>query len=69
MTTAQYADTSAGEAESNDVILIEGRGLAEFLTRQKVGIVDDIVSGQPIFDQSAFDTWLDKSRLQCRRQP
>ena len=68
MTTADYADTSTGEAESNDVILVEGRGLAEFLTAQRVGIVDDVETGQPSFDRGAFEAWLEKSRQKYRRQ-
>ena len=67
MTTAQYAETSVGEAESNDVILIEGRGLAEFMTVNRVGIVDDIDSGQPRFNQGAFDAWLEEARQRYRR--
>ena len=68
MTTAQYADTSTGEAQSNDVILIEGSGLSQFLTAQRVGILDDVSSGQPIFDGGAFDAWLAEVRQQYRRQ-
>jgi restriction endonuclease Mrr len=67
MTTARYADTSTGEAASNDVVLIEGRALAQFLTLQRVGIVENISSGQPMFAEDAFDAWLEDARQRYRR--
>lgn len=68
MTTAEYADTGAGEALGNDVVLVQGRELAEFLVAHRVGIGEEVDSGEPIFKRDAFSVWLAEVRRQYQRQ-
>lgn len=68
MTTAEYADTGASEAQSNGLILVEGRELAQFLIARRVGIVEEADSTRPIFETQAFDAWLAQARQKYRRQ-
>jgi hypothetical protein len=58
LTTAEYTDTSVGEANANDLVLVTGRRLAEFLTARRAGVREDAQTGQPYFERAALDAWL-----------
>jgi hypothetical protein len=68
LTTAEYAETSAGEADANDLVLVAGRAMAEFLVGHRVGISQN-AAGEPIFEQPAFDAWLAEARRRHQRHP
>ena len=68
ITTADYTGPAAGEAGSNDIFLVHGRELAEFLVMHRVGLVQDFGSGQLVFHEDEFDQWLHQSRGRYKRQ-
>ena len=65
VTTAEYAETAMGEARSNNVVLIKGQELAQFLVAQKIGIIEH--SGQLTFNLSGFNSWLEDARRRHQR--
>lgn len=68
ITTAEYTDTAEGEAESNDIFLVYGRQLAEFLVMHQVGLDKDSDSGYFVFNEEAFSNWLQEACLRHKRQ-
>ncbi len=67
LTTAEYADTSFGEAQANDVVLVAGQKLAQFLIARRTGIRQDQDTGHPTFEPSAFQSWLAGARKRHQR--
>jgi hypothetical protein len=67
LTTADYADTSLGEAQANDVVLVAGQKLAQFLIARRTGIESDQSTGLPAFKPAVFQAWLAEVRKNYRR--
>jgi hypothetical protein len=67
VTTAEYAETAIGEARGNNVVLINGRELAQFLVAHQVGTIEH--DGQPTFDLNRFNSWLEDARRRHQRTP
>ena len=56
-TTSDFSDTATEAANALDIILINGRQIAEFLIYHKIGLTDD----QGVFvDQTALLDWADR---------
>jgi hypothetical protein len=67
ITTAEYADTGHEEAHANDVVLIEGDVLAQFLAARRIGV--DWDSAEVIsFSERKFSDWIQRSRERHLRQ-
>jgi len=56
-TTADFADTAIGAANAMDIILINGRQIAEFLIYHKIGLTDD---SRLAINQDALVAWADR---------
>ena len=55
-TTADFAETAVGAANAMDIILINGRQIAEFLVYQGIGITGNI---NTVISREALETWAD----------
>ncbi len=67
-TTADYSDEAQGAAESQDIILVNGRQVADFLVYRGVAltVLDD---GSQDVDESLLKTWVDSPHAGSTQLP